>query len=422
MSDQGKRVAGDAISSGGEPDNERSASTGLAAKEILSRTISVIFGIVAAAIIAELGLRLIGFSRPDFYVPDLDRGHALRPGASGWFTDEGRAYVEVNSDGLHDREHRKAKPANTLRVAVLGDSFAEAKQVPLEDNFGSVLERELAKCDRLRGKKVEVLNFGVAAYGTVQELVTLRERVWQYSPDIVVLAFYSGNDVTDNAARWSRDRKSPVFVRRGDNWILDDSFRNLPSFQHAYARQSSLPTRIRDYSRLLQLIESVRRLVSPEGTVVAEEDRRMYRPPVDSDLREGWEATEYTLATMNREVQAHHAMFLLVTLSNSIQVYPDPRVREAFAKRVGVVDLFYPEHRLSSFAKAQGIDLLCLAEPFQRYADSHRMFLHGFKNAIMGYGHWNREGHRLAGTMIAARLCAMLGEVGHSTLPESGAR
>lgn len=378
-------------------------------------------GVVIALGLAELGLRAIGYSHPDFYVLDLDRGHGLRPGASGLFTDEGKSFFTVNSDGLHERELAKAKPANTIRVAVLGDSFAEAKQVPMGENFSSVLERELTKCNALNRRRVEVINFGVSAYGTTQELITLREHVWDYSPDIVVLAFYTGNDVSDNSALYSGARASPYFVQHDGNWQLDYSFRNISRYRKALERQSSILSWFEDHSRVGQLIKNVSRIAgAPAREASAEEDRRMYSAPSAPDLREGWDATEYALGVMSREVRDHHAMFLLVTLSNGIQVYPDPSVRAAFMKKPGIVDLFYPEHRLGAFASRENIDILSLAEPFQHYAEKHDVFLHGFHNTIMGYGHWNSAGHRLAGIMIANRLCTMLG--GHPLAQDADLR
>ena len=70
---------------------------------------------------------------------------------------------------------------------MLGDSFIEAFQVPFEKTVGEVLGRELST---LRGTPVEVLNFGVGGYGTTQELLTLKQQVWKYSPDLVVLAVH----------------------------------------------------------------------------------------------------------------------------------------------------------------------------------------------------------------------------------------
>jgi hypothetical protein len=49
-----------------------------------------------------------------------------------------------------------------------------------------------------------------------------------------------------------------------------------------------------------------------------------------------------------------------------------------------------------------------LAPLLQSYAESHHVFLHGFRNTPMGFGHWNELGHQQAGQAIAAKLCAML--------------
>jgi hypothetical protein len=48
--------------------------------------------------------------------------------------------------------------------------------------------------------------------------------------------------------------------------------------------------------------------------------------------------------------------------------------------------------------------VLNLARNFQAYAERHKLFLHGF-DPNPGGGHWNKEGHRLAGKAIAERLC-----------------
>jgi hypothetical protein len=48
--------------------------------------------------------------------------------------------------------------------------------------------------------------------------------------------------------------------------------------------------------------------------------------------------------------------------------------------------------------------VLNLAEIFQRYAEQHNLFLHGF-DPKPGWGHWNKQGHHLAGKTIAEKLC-----------------
>jgi hypothetical protein len=152
-------------------------------------------GIFLGLAASECALRLVGIGQQGFYQWDPDRGWALRPGATGWQRREGNAFVQINRDGMRDREHSYRKPKRTVRIAFVGDSFTEAEQVALEDDFASVVERRLRAREQLRGMNVETLNFGCDSYGTAQELVTVRRAVWKFSPDIVVLVFFAGNDI-----------------------------------------------------------------------------------------------------------------------------------------------------------------------------------------------------------------------------------
>lgn len=402
--------------------------------------------VVVGLLVFEIFLRAIGYTYPVFYQPDDARGYSLRPGMEGWYRREGRAYVSINSEGLRDREHEKPKAPNTLRVAIVGDSYAEAFQVEREKAFWAVLERELAGCRALGGRGVEVLNFGVSGYGTGQELLTLRERVWEYAPDVVLLAVTTNNDVLDNSRALKLTEEIPYFVLRGDELALDDSFRRTPSFR----LRNSLPNRtgrwLRERLRFVQAVHEAqgalksrldawrdRRRAAREGKQAAtaqsppgrqpppgdatrgaapvEEPgaaNMIYREPADDTWREAWRVTERLLATMNAEVRARGALFYVVTLSNGIQVYPDPASREAFARRLGAADLFYAERRLRAAGEREGFPVYNLAPELQAYADQNRVFLHGF-GAQLGNGHWNEAGHDLAGRLLARNLCDWLG-------------
>ncbi len=195
-------------------------------KRLVQNSLLVVGGFSLGIFLGEIYLRIAGISYPIFMTRDKYTGTVLLPGASGWFRKEGEAYVRINSDGWRDRERSQVKPENTLRIAILGDSFTEARQVPLENTFASVTERELRGCQALAGRKVEVLNFGVSGYGTAQELITLRRHVWDYSPDIVLLAAFLGNDIKNNSREVTGvTQNSPYFVYRDGQLVADNSFR-----------------------------------------------------------------------------------------------------------------------------------------------------------------------------------------------------
>ena len=159
----------------------------------------IVFGFVLALIIADAGIRIANHWFPYFYCYDDYRGWGLQPGASGFYSREGESSVRINDDGFRGPDYSKSKPADTIRVAVLGDSYVQAIQVPENETLVAVIERELANCPALKGKRVQAINFGVDGYGTAQELITLKRKVWDYAPDIVVLAVFLGNDIRNNS-------------------------------------------------------------------------------------------------------------------------------------------------------------------------------------------------------------------------------
>ncbi len=158
-----------------------SASATSRGREWMRRAVLLAVALVIGVALTELVLRIAGVGSPSYGTTDMVRGWANRPGAKVWRNSEGEAYVEIDGDGLRGSGHLRHRPAGTCRIAVLGDSFTEAVQVAEDKTFSAVLERELGHCPGLANVRAEVLNFGVAGYGTAQELLTLREKVWATS-------------------------------------------------------------------------------------------------------------------------------------------------------------------------------------------------------------------------------------------------
>src|SRR5688572_24560561 len=95
----------------------------------------VAVGVAVALVLGEATLRALDFSFPSFQMPDDIVGSRLRPGAEGWNRREGEVYVKISNQGLRDREHVTGKAHDIYRIAVLGDSYAEALQVPIDGAF-----------------------------------------------------------------------------------------------------------------------------------------------------------------------------------------------------------------------------------------------------------------------------------------------
>jgi hypothetical protein len=377
------------------------------------RALAISGGLAFALVFLEVALRLLGISFQDYYKADPVRGVAHRPGAQGWFRREGRQYIVINSQGFRDREHPARKPPGTYRIAILGDSFTEALQVRLQESFGAVLEHELATCADFRGRSVEVFNFGVSNYGTAQELLTLRDWVWQTEPDLVLLAFFTGNDVWDNSRELKQDPELPYFRLEGDRLILDDSFKKTArqSAENSWFRVAI--RRLIESSRVLQVVRQgwgVARNGLGQNSGLGDEfsgnayQKKLYSNRTDPAWQRAWTLTERLLLMICDESREHGARFGLVTLTNGAQVHPDRTLTEQLCRKLEVPDLDGPDRRLSDFGKKSGFEVLNLAPEFRRQALEDHVYFHGFAPNL-GAGHWNEQGHKLAGQIIARWLC-----------------
>ena len=113
------------------------------------------------------------------------------------------------------------------------------------------------------------------------------------------------------------------------------------------------------------------------------------------------------LAAFADEVRASGAQPLLLIIGSGAQVHPDARARARFARSIGVDDLGYPVRRLLEAAAASGLPVLNLPAIMAAEAEERAIYLHGFDGGLKGFGHWNAQGHRLAGGAAADALCAL---------------
>jgi hypothetical protein len=381
-------------------------------KGFLATLATLVVSVLVALAGFEVFLRLSDYSAPVWYQPDPYLGWTLRPGVRGLFSAEGRAYVSVNSAGFRDREHQLDKPEGTYRIAVLGDSYSEAMQVPLQSAYWAQLPAQLAACGFQRGREIEVLNFGVAGFGTAQQLLLLESVALRYRPDLVLLQFTNGNDVRNNSFALEAEKQRPFFMLDPRGRLrVDDSF----AYSEAHLRRSSFSSallrRLADRSRVVQLLRAVSQApvlsqahAAADG-VEAGLETAVLTAPRGALWEDAWRITEALIARAQDVAARNGAAMLLVSVPYAVQVHPERAVREALQAKLGVDDLFYPDRRLAAFADRQGIAALTLAPAMLKLAEAKRVQLHGFKNAQPGFGHWNEQGHAAAAALIAQRLC-----------------
>ena len=387
----------------------------------------LVCGLIAGMAVAEAALRIVGYSSPEFYTAHATRGYSLIPNMRGAYHKEGSSFVEINSAGFRDVEQTLEKPAGVKRIAVIGDSYVEALQVERDEAFVTFMRARMEEC--APEQKIEVLRFGVSGYGTAQQLLMLKEDVLRYTPDVVILLMTTNNDITDNA-RVFKKVPIPYFEYRDGVLVLDESFRSERSFVVRNSGLTRFGIWLKNNLRFVQAIGEAQTTIkykyrewkehkppaepnapatttqAPAPTVELGIDYQIYREPADEDWRNAWRVTEGILDQMNAEVRAANAAFVVVTGSNGGQVLPNVQARERFAAMLGTTDLLYPDNRISAFCRAKAIPMIMLAPALGEYTRREQRDIHGVEGMI-GYGHWNKLGHQIAGTELGRQMCEM---------------
>jgi hypothetical protein len=376
-------------------------------------------------LLIEIGLRMLHVEfQPVFFTLSRQRGWVLRSGATGEVVNENKQYVHINSNGFHDKERTLGTPINTARIAVLGNSWTEAMQVPLGKTFPSLLEQRFSRSQCFGGRNVEVLNFGVSGYSTAQELLTLQQEVVKYHPDVVLATFYAARDVANNVREFNNTTdpaESPYFLLRDGRLVLDDSFRKLPALQTRQIMMQTVRARVASHIKVLQAINSlvqcgrarVAGLTTPnraEEVGVDNIEFAALKPPAQPPMENAWRVTEALLVALRNEAQKQGAKFRVVTLATRPQVIPDLEQRTAFTKSLGVSDLSYADKRIQKLGEKEHIAVTTLAPSLAAYAASHHQYLNGFSAMTFGAGHWNETGHELAAEAIAGDMCGQANE------------
>ncbi len=388
-------------------------------------------GFVIAVLAAEIGFRAAGIGSDQFLRSDPVLGVRFIPSKTGLSQGECyRAQPSTNDHGWRDRTRTLAKEDGVFRALVLGDSYMAGLQVEDNETFSADLEKRLNNAGRGR---FEVLNFGVPSWGTDQEYLAYREYGRRFEPDLVVVAFYAQNDVSNNYSRLEGTAyPKPFFDIRADELVELPFVDNTPALID-FARRLAAPFRLYPWTRdaLLGIPLTHRLLydlgvvgVVPEaaGTGDSQETPSrsrefwnwpgrwtsqvgVYAPAYPEDWAHAWEITEHLLLRIRDEARRSGAGFLLVALPDPIAVLPSNILRqiESIADSPAL-DPDRPTDRLRQFAERNALDIVSLVNGFRsRIGDS--------SNRLSEYylpcdGHFTGAGHSLVAELVAPRILA----------------
>jgi len=237
---------------------------------------------------------------------------------------EWRTYGRYNRRGLRDDRDIPYEPDGSFRILVLGDSFTEAHQV--DPPFTALLERRLNAAAG-RGRRFEVLNAGVSNWGTDNALLYFRSEGRKYRPDLVLLAFYTGNDVMDNyrqvlAPPWGVRADKPYFELRAGRLVL----RHIPL--PAEPRRDRVIRRLQHFlvarSALYRLLPSrppSRRGVARAAPAPARAlPGQIFLTETPEPYRVAWRITRGLVLALRAAVEAHGGRFAVVIVNSREEV------------------------------------------------------------------------------------------------------
>ena len=271
--------------------------------------------------------------------------------------------LRFNREGFRGEDVAYDKSPGTRRVAVIGDSMTVLVATEEDRTWVSRLEGLLngvSESDRW-----EVLNFGVSSASTGQELVLYREVVSRYEPDIVILALFVGNDITDNSRRLTRAPR--IYFDLTD----DGGVRALPYS----APTSAASAWLNQHSRLYvwyRTVSTMSRARINQAKNKLEPRFLVFRSDTPGDLAHAWQLSERLIQTFAAEVEADGSRFILAVLPTGPQIYDDlwSEILTAAGDDAAHFDSSYPERRLRKLCDEQQLQCVMLLDGLRGVAAS----------------------------------------------------
>jgi hypothetical protein len=375
-------------------------------RRLLAGCVLAGFGVGLALLTVELGVRMRHLVPSRFWEPDAILGTKLIPGKQGWWTQEEHEFtvpVRINSDGRRDLERPVHKPDGTYRILLLGDSFVEAMQVPIEQTFARRLEAALT---RSGGPPVEVLSMGVRGYCTASEYLWYRDHGRAYQPDLVLVSFYPGNDVKNNSPTLEPtlvpeyDAQGALQRVNGKSAVSERGVLRA-SAAYMYFRKLLLTEQPALAARLARwglLSKAALRPVPLDGGIPV--DYWVYAADPPPAWQDAWDHTEHLLTALRDAVAADGARFAVMIVTAREQVYPSDwqqLVQTYPAMQHVAWDLDGPERRVLAWCERAGVPCVRLSPAFVAQREQQRLhFLYD--------GHWTAAGHALAAQTVADYL------------------
>lgn len=350
-------------------------------------------GSILAIGISEIVLRVIPSTINQWgtnirYVEDQHIGYKLAPNQNGQHNMPcfESSPVTTNSLGFRDGEWVKdEKP----KIALLGDSFIEALMVKDGEHFADILEKMTG---------MQVINAALSGQGTVAQLETYSQFVAKYTPDIVILFFYAGNDLYNNDCGLNEatgngfvapcpcatyDGERPIFTLPESKGIANDGFFSI-----------------------CKTCAAVKHIFSGDEPVVPQSRWDQYYFPYTPQLKRTLLATSTATSKLAFDVESTGGKFFIVTIPPYLQFLQDPASEIARLSNLEDVrrdiKVRLPSNYMLDFASDRGMFYLDLYDELVKYANRNEMPEPWFYYTCNG--HFNPLGHFVMTNLVLKTL------------------
>lgn len=377
------------------------------------RLIAVFLSLAIPLVLVESALRLFVPVRDvPHYFWDPVIGTRVLPNLEGRYVGAGGidTRYRFNEQGWnHPENYTIEKPEGTVRICVLGDSYVEALQVPIEQSLTLVGQREMNDA----GVPAQWYAFARSGLGLSSYYLLLHHYVMFYKPDAVVILLVS-NDVYDSSPHLaSRDRYLNLIHvdETGETQLIE-----APRFVSNKLRRLAYSTATcRYFFAQLGLHRDppgVRELYIQRLKEQAERGQLVMGEGLTIDQRGAmsWRHAEDLLRLIRDRCRALNVPLLLAYCGNGPKIHAayeksayEPAPREEDPYCLGVRAWHLGEDLFAPVAARLDIPYLDLTDPI---ADEVRQT--GRRHDFAGDEHYNDLAHRVAGEVIARRVAEML--------------
>jgi hypothetical protein len=304
--------------------------------------------------------------------------------ASAW--GEFDTVIKTNDVGLRGPQIAEARPGQAT-VLFIGDSFTFGQGVQEEDRFSSVAGRKL----EVAGLDVRIINAGHWMYTYDQQLVLMKEMIRRFHPKIVVQGFFWPHIRTMFGHEQHRSADGQLVSVSDDKIKVDEN--GVLKFRSDWLERPPLNS---------QLIAMIARAALNRALLNSASRWFAFLRPDDKSTEPLWQLTDSLVseaATMLREQGITYVPFLVPA---SVEVGGNTWGLFGWTESAPPtdVDIGLPSRRFKSIFARTGTPLLDPSQALRERGGGRLYFERD--------GHWNADGHRVIGELLANAIAPAL--------------